>query len=95
MRNETILERTDGSKVKIDAHAFYSNSTDNMTYKIEVYIQDKGKRKWKPAINTDDYTYRRLEMEQRRVYEHEQNLGFVTLEEMKAAQMSLWEKMKP
>lgn len=95
MRNETILERTDGSKVKIETRAYYDQLTDSMKYDIEVYVLGTKKRKWEPSFDSNALSYRKLDPPQRRNYEHEQNLGFVTLEEIKAAQMSLWEKMKP
>lgn len=57
--------------------------------------RQKGKRKWTEAIDTDSYMFRKLSMEDRRKSELAQIIEKIGVEELQAARIDLWNKIKP
>ena len=99
MYHEKIFKRADGNQVKLRAK-FYDNrytSNDTINYEVEVYHKDKGKRIWKSVSKRigDEYAYRKLSVDDRRIYEHHENLKLVTEDEIFETKLELWEMLKP
>ena len=97
MRHEKIVKREDGTQYKICVNAYLdSYRSESMQYRIDVYCKQKGKRKW---LNVEkeiyDQEYRRLSLDKRREYDDNNNLRFVTKEEIYAAKIELWNLLKP
>lgn len=95
MRHEKVIpNELNDSKVKIDV-GFYLEAGNKPVYLVEVYVQAKGQRKWRHAVDTNDYDYRKLSMADRREFENEIYLTLVTPKDIMEAKMELWNKMKP
>ena len=97
MRHEKIVKREDGTQYQICVNAYLdSYRSESMQYRIDVYCKQKGKRKW---LNVEkeihDNEYRRLSLDKRREYDDNNNLRFVTKEEIYAAKIELWNLLKP
>lgn len=97
MKYEKIIKRASGDKIKILVSFFIANSLIDATptYNASVFICPRGKRKWAGIFSNDDIYYRRLSMEDRRKYIEQKSLEYITPEEMQAAKLELWEKLKP
>jgi hypothetical protein len=92
MRHEKIIKRDDGSRVEI-AINFWENS-DKPVYDVSLQVCDAGKRKFR-RIETDDYQYRALSMDDRKKYMLKIFLEYVSAEEIQQAKLELWYKLKP
>lgn len=94
MRNQKTIENPlTGERILIEVEAFIVGH--QMAYKTEVYTQAKGKRVWKPAVDTNSKEYRILSTPERIVFENNENSKLVSPAEILAAKLELWEKMKP
>lgn len=94
MIHEKIIKRSDGTRIQIEVKLNYQFGRD-IEYWVRVFKCDAGKRTWRNVINTDLYEYRKLSMEERRIYEVKKQLEFVSVEEIKEAKLELWQKLKP
>jgi hypothetical protein len=90
-----IIKREDGTRYKIDVRSYYDNYSNSMRYPFDVLKCLPKKRKFRNVVNTDDWEYRCLTMDQRRVYEKELQLLYVTKEEIYAAKIDVWNSLKP
>jgi hypothetical protein len=93
-RLEKMIKREDGSRIKIIVEIFNVNY-GSLQYKSSVLHCDKGKRTWRGTFNSDDYEYRGLSMDDRRKFEYESQLEFVSDQEILQAKIELWESLKP
>ncbi len=98
MEHTKIIERSDKSKVKIRVQFKTSySSVSSCSYDFDVYILPPRKRIW---INvsyelTQSYLYRKLGNVERREAILNKQLEYVTKEEIYAAKLELWQKLKP
>lgn len=76
---EKVIKRTDGTKVKI-IMSLVGLSPNELS--VSVSICEKGKRTFRPAINTDDHAYRKLGLQERREYIKEETLKHVSIDEL-------------
>ena len=90
---EKVLKRNDGSRVRIKVR-FISDITYR-DYAVNVTHCDKGKRKWKSCRNIESHAHRVLNMEERREDIKRAQLDYVTVQEIFAVKLDLWELMKP
>jgi hypothetical protein len=96
MKTEHVIKREDGSKVMISVvsnHDLYKDG--NVVYRWDVKKQEKGKRKWVHILDTDNYSYRALSMEDRKSKRLSMYLEFVSEIEVLEAMTAHWNKMKP
>jgi hypothetical protein len=93
MTYEKIIVRENGDKVKLLIN-FFLLSLSQPTYKINVYLCGKGKRKYN-EIKFDSYDYRRLGMEGRKDFEYQEYLKHVTEDELHEAKLEVWQKLIP
>ena len=93
MNYEKLIINPAGDKIKIHV-TFFILSTNEPTYRIELSICPKGKRLFK-RLEFDNWSYRKLSMEERRAYEHTEYLTFVTEEQIQEAKIELWHKLSP
>lgn len=94
MRSELIIQRTDGSKIKIEVTIYVNADT---RYNISLWTCAHRKRTWINISVTDDYRYRNLKFgsKERDDYELNEYLKHVTIEEIQEAANILWVKLKP
>lgn len=93
MKHEKIFKKEDGSKVSITVRVWLDGYRAAV-YNIDVSVCDAGKRKFR-GISRDDYEYRSLSMPDRERAMTREYLKYVTAEELHAAKLELWEKLKP
>lgn len=93
MRYEKKLVRDDKSKVKICV-SVYLPAFKDPEYKVQLYLCAPNKRKWR-LLSQDDYTWRGLSLEDREKSDYALMLTHVTEDEIWAAKIALWEKLKP
>jgi len=92
-RKEKILRRDDGLRVKVISKLIqYSNKAE---YKQYVLVCQKRKRTWISPTDTNNYTYRRLSMEDREKRRVAEMKEFVSETELSCALVELWENLKP
>jgi hypothetical protein len=93
MRQEKIIKRNDGSRVKIitTVQELYGN----IVYRTSVYYCESGKRLWRSNFSTDDYCYRKLSNDERQIFIENKNLEYATREEIHAEKLAIWELIKP
>ena len=89
--------RADGTKYQIAVMPFMDNyRNEAMTYRVEVYFKNKGKRKWMNIPRgIHEYKWRSLSMSDREKYDADNQLRFVSSNEIYKARLSAWELMKP
>lgn len=96
MRHEKIIQREDGSRVKIIASVFIDVfMRGGPKYSFETYFCEKGKRTWKSPHSSNDYTWRALRGSERNKYAEDKYLSIVTKEEVYQVMCELWENIKP
>lgn len=93
MNYEKIIARENGDKVKLLIN-FFLLSLNQPTYKVNVYLCGKGKRKYN-EIKFDDYSYRSLTMQARKDFEYQEYLKHVTEDELHEAKLEVWQKLIP
>lgn len=93
MNHEKIVINPEGDKIKLIVR-YYENFQGLPTYSLDVSVCLKGKRLFK-RLEFDNWSYRKLSLEDRRIYEHTEYLKYVTEEQMQEAKMELWHKMSP
>lgn len=94
MRHEKIISRLDGSKVSIEV-SVRIDFTKGASYNISVFTCAVGKRKYHRLCQDDDHSWRALSMEDRDKSDHLFILKHVTEDELYAAKVELWAKLKP
>ena len=92
MIHEKVIKREDGKQVKLRLSLYMVY--DKIVYKCSVYTKDKGKRIFN-SVYTDDYMFRKIPVDEREAFILEKQLLHVTPEEILAAKLELWEKIKP
>ena len=96
MKIEKIIKRDGGKRVKICVSVHVEHYRGNeIEYKTFVLSCEKGKRTWKGSCDRNDYTFRRLSMDDRNKFEYESQFNLVTIEELNSAKLELWHKIKP
>ena len=95
MKHEKIFKREDGTKVNISVNFWVDSIGDKFTYRVSVSTCEPKKRIFKYVNDIDDYTWRRLNTEQRAECTMNRNLEHVTKEEIQEVVIELWEQMKP
>jgi len=93
MNHEKLLKRSDGSKIKIRVR-FWIRTIYPM-YDVEVLICEPRKRTFYNVYSSDDWSYRKLSMEEREKYVYEKQLEHVTEDEIMEAKMEMWNILKP
>ena len=91
---EKNIRRDDGSRVKISV-SMRELDRNRIAYKEEVEVCAKGKRTWNRSFSRDDYSYRRMSMEEREAHVLICNRKIATEDEILAAKLELWELLKP
>ncbi len=92
MNHEKLVINEKGDKVRINVSFYESN--DKAFYNISLAVCANGKRKF-IFIHIDNWEYRSLSMENRRKYEYEHFLKYVTQEQINEAKLELWHKLSP
>jgi len=98
MKNEKIIIRENGNKLKIVVDTWMSSYSDcgPITYRVEVYIKEKYKRKWRPIPEElSVWEYRKLSKEAHEKAKKENQLRFVTEQEILEVKMKAWQELKP
>lgn len=80
MNIEKVFKREDGSKIKLGI-SLYSN-LGSIDRNIYVYICEKNKRTFRDVHNSDDYSWRALNPEDRKAHILKTQLQYVTVEEI-------------
>ena len=95
MRHSKIFKREDGSKVELTASLFVDHIGQEARWSFTVAIQPPRKRTWFGVFDTNDWNYRKLAMSERRDFEINKYLNYVSPAEILEVQTELWEKIKP
>ena len=96
MMHEKVINRENGTQYKIRVNAYLDSFRhDTMEYRIDLYYKHKGKRMWH-RVECDNYEYIKLpSMEEKRKFEYNNYLSYVTEEEIYNSKLELWELLKP
>jgi len=95
MKIEKILKREEGKTVKLEVDIYISLSW-KVIYSVEVFFHEKRKRIFHNALAMNDRQYQDIRSNKdREVYKLNKQLEHVTAEEIMAAKLELWEKLKP
>lgn len=94
MTHETILKRSDGTKVSIRV-SLWVDIREEYKWDVSVAICAPRKRSYHYVNNTDDYTWRKLSLPEREKATMNEYLKVVTTEEILAAKIDLWNAIKP
>ena len=93
MQHEAIKKLDDGSSVKVSIKLIVDMR--DPLYRFSVKTKAKGKRTWIAVVDTDSYEYRKLSMEDRRVYENNKNIEVVGADFLNKVLLETWNKVKP
>lgn len=94
MKHEKILDRPDGSKIKLICclnQNWYENTHE---YSVSLFYT-KGKGKTFHQLEYDSYTYLRLSKAEQKEYEERELLKHITPAELLGVKMELWNMLKP
>jgi len=81
MTFERILKRENGDRVMIKVRLLLYHG-DSAQWFYDVYTCQKGKRTWKSAYDEESWEYRKLSMEERKLYGESEMLKHVTKQEI-------------
>ena len=97
MKHETLIQRPDGTKIKLIVGFWADSMRDEFGYTVQLAVCQPRKRTFIYARNEyqDDYEYRALNKQERQKFVEENNLKYVTAEEIYQAKIELWNKIKP
>lgn len=90
--HEKIINKPDGEKVKITVNVVYVRH-NVIEYKHAVEVCPVGKRKYK-SIYTD-FQHTGIDKSNQALHHSNEELQYVTLDEIRQAKKELWEKIKP
>lgn len=95
MYKEQIIKREDGSRVRIGV-AFNVNY-ETLGWKVQVHKSDKNKRKWIDVLDYDSDIYRAFPFgsKQREEWKRNEQLKHVSVAEVKAVMLEIWNSLKP
>jgi len=96
MKHSKTIKRPDGSKVCIDVRMIADSYRNEMPeYRVTVSHCLPRKRNFYFVVSTDSYEWRKLDSNGKRDYEIKKYLEYVTLDEIQAVKLELWEMIKP
>lgn len=97
MNYEKIIKRPDGNAVKIivSVHVSSYGADSGLKYSWFVVTREKGKKLWKNVSDTNDYSWRKLSMEDRVTHNQNLYLQHVTIEEVQETAVEFWQLLKP
>lgn len=96
MVHENIIKRSDGSRINIRIDLYVSwGYQQEVRWDLTIQYCSPRKRKFKTVDVSNDYQYRRLNIEDRKAFEFAKYLEYVTAEEILEAKLELWNKLKP
>ncbi|HXS59747.1 MAG TPA: hypothetical protein VN703_02925 [Candidatus Sulfopaludibacter sp.] len=95
MRTEKLFKREDGTKVDIIITFHVASYSERFSYSVSVSVCHPRKRTFNYVNDHDNFTYRRLSQDEKDIYDMEQNLKYVTKEEIQETAIQLWNKFKP
>jgi len=95
MQHTTEIKRPDGTKYKIHVSMYCGTFDNEMKYSVSVWKTEPGKRKEIQVLSTDNYSYRKLNMQERERYTNDLYLQHITADELYAAKIAAWESLKP
>ena len=95
MRYEKILKRQDGSRVRILVEFRAEWNAIKPVWDFVVHACEKGKRTWTTPCDSNDYSFRKLSMEDRAKLIREKSLLLASVEEVESAMLELWETIRP
>jgi hypothetical protein len=97
MQHEKIIKRPDGSSVKIYVSLTFTMSGHygQPYYVVAVFLKAPKKKKWEAVRDTDDFTWRRLDINGRREYDMKKSLEHVSAEEILEVKRELWKLLEP
>ena len=93
--NDVLIINKDRSKIKISVTILRNSAKNNVEYSMSGQQKAKNARKWLHVVNVDSNTYRKLSMEDRRVYENNVILSLIGAEKYNAILTEAWNSLKP
>lgn len=89
---ETIIDRQDGSQIKVIAKVLIG--AFDVEYSTEILLKDKNS--WKPLLNLEnDWRYRELSMDERNKFVEAKNKEFLGEAQYREILQKAWESIKP
>lgn len=95
MRHEKIIKRADGSRVKLIVSIKDDGYSNNFAYKVIAHTCEPKKRTWVMTYSSDNFSFRRLTMDERDEYVKNSILSVASKEEILEAKLELWQLIKP
>lgn len=99
MKHFKIFKRADGSQIKLKVGLFIDRYSFNgeTNYEVSVEHKLKGKRLWNGILKKleNDYTFRRLDKDERLTLINEEILKYVTEDEIYEVKLETHELIKP
>lgn len=95
MKHEKIYKRQDGSKVKVIAEFSVDAYRNNHSWGFSVEFCEPNKRTWRSPVDTDNYMWRKLSMEDRRKDNVRKFLELVSVSEVLETQNELYKMLGP
>lgn len=91
--HEKIFKRQDGLKVKVMVTLRLDRG--GIDWSVDAATCRPPKRTWTNVVDTNDYSYRKLSMEERRQFERVKVFEQCTDEEIREVKTELWMSLKP
>jgi hypothetical protein len=95
MYHEKIFKRDDGSKVKVTVRLGITPVGGGVWWEYNTYRCEKGKRSWFSHINHDEYGWRKLDSEGRRLEDRRRALLLASVEEIEETMRELIGLIQP
>ncbi len=96
MRHDKLIKNPDGSrhKIMVSFHIF-TGYDHKFEYRVFVQKCDAGKRTFHAIQDIDNWEYRKLSLEERAEYDTRRIIEEIGEDNLQAAKLELWQKMKP
>ena len=92
-KHEEIIKRDDGSRVRIRVEL--QITFRGWEYRVMIHHCLPRKRTWSNCYDSDGHEYRKLGMEERRIYVAGKESDYISDSEIRGVKLKLWESLKP
>lgn len=90
---EKVIRSDNGDKFKITVNVL--TSSNDIIYRVGLKTKKFRKKSWVDVLNTDDYKYRCMSIEERQKFENDLYIKTVGKESLESALYDAWQQLKP
>lgn len=95
MKYEDVEKKEDGSRVMVTVSINIDSFSTREYYYISVMKCEPRKRTWRDVVDSNNYSYRKMDMTERRLFAKDKHIEIAGIEQINRALIGAWEEIKP